>query len=177
MRTSQQQMKMLAVLACSLLLVACSRGDNFSDLQDFVNEVSSRAGVEVEPVPEFDPYEGFIYGAAARRSPFEVPFVVDSASDEFLAQDVEPDFERVPELLENHFLGELSMVGSLNVKGVYQALIKDSFGEVHRVEVGNYMGRNYGRIRSISKTQLNLIEIVPSTSGGWLERPQTLALQ
>lgn len=111
------------------------------------------------------------------RSPFEVPLVIDAESGTVLAQDVEPDFERMPELLENHSLSELRMVGMLNRNGVYEALIEDAFGEVHRVAVGNHMGRNYGRIRNISKTQLNIMEIVPSGPDGWVERPQTLTLQ
>jgi len=45
------------------------------------------------------------------------------------------------------------------------------------VEIGNYIGRNYGRFDSISETQLYIVEIVPSGSGGWIERPQTLTLQ
>jgi type IV pilus assembly protein PilP len=61
--------------------------------------------------------------------------------------------------------------------GNYQALIEDAVGVVHRVSVGNYLGRNHGRIESITDTQVSLIEIVPSGNGGWVERPQTLTLQ
>ena len=163
---------------CGLLLAACAPVNNFSDLQAFVEEVNSRPSAPVEPVPEFVPYEGFIYSAASSRSPFEVPLVIDTESGVELSQDVEPDFDRVPELLENQSLSELEMVGRITTtSGVYEALIEDGFGEVHRVGVGDYMGRNYGRIEQISDTQLNMIEIVPSGSGGWGERPQTLTLQ
>ncbi|PCJ25931.1 MAG: pilus assembly protein PilP [SAR86 cluster bacterium] len=170
-------MKLFTVLACSLLLTACNRSNTFSDLQAFVNEVNSRPGAEVEPVPEFVPYEGFIYGAASMRSPFQVPLIIDSVSGIVLAQDVEPDFDRIPELLENQSLSELSMVGMLQRDGVFEALVEDGFGEVHRVGAGDHMGRNYGQVKSISETQLNMIEIVPSGNGGWVERPQTLTLQ
>ncbi len=162
----------------SLLLAACSPVNNFSDLESFVAEVNSRPSAPVEPVPEFVPYEGFIYGAASARSPFDKPLVIDNESGQVLNQDVEPDFDRVPELLENQSLSELTMVGRITTRaGVYEALIEDGFGEVHRVGVGDHMGRNYGRIEQISDSQLNMIEIVPSGSGGWVERPQTLTLQ
>lgn len=165
--------------ACaSLLLAACSADNNFADLEAFVNEVNSRPSAPVEPVPEFVPYEGFIYGAASSRSPFDIPLIIDSESGVVLSQDVEPNLERVPELLENQSLSELTMVGRItSTGGVYEGLIEDGFGEVHRVGIGDYMGRNYGRIEQISDTQLNMIEIVPSGSGGWVERPQTLTLQ
>lgn len=168
----------IAGICAGLLLAACSPVNNFSDLEAFVNEVNSRPSAPVEPVPEFVPYEGFIYGAASLRSPFDIPLVVDTESGQVLSQDVEPDFERIPDLLENQSLSELTMVGRMTSnRGVYEALIEDGFGEVHRVGVGDYMGRNYGRITQISDSQLNMIEIVPSGSGGWVERPQTLTLQ
>ena len=165
--------------ACvSLLIVACSPVNNFSDLEAFVVDVNSRPSAPVEPVPEFVPYEGFIYGAASSRSPFDIPLIIDSNSGVVLSQDVEPDLERIPELLENQSLSELTMVGRIkSTLGVFEALIEDGFGEVHRVGVGQYMGRNYGRIEQISDSQLNMIEIVPSGNGGWVERPQTLTLQ
>ncbi|MBL4582071.1 MAG: pilus assembly protein PilP [Gammaproteobacteria bacterium] len=165
--------------ACaSLLIAACSPVNNFTDLEAFVNDVNSRPSAPVEPVPEFVPYEGFIYGAASSRSPFDIPVIIDNESGVVLRQDVEPDFERISELLENQSLSELAMVGRItSTAGIFEALIEDGFGEVHRVGVGDYMGRNYGRIEEISDMQLNMIEIVPSGNGGWVERPQTLTLQ
>lgn len=165
------------ILTMSLLLAACARVENFGDLQSFVDGVNARPGAQVEPVPEFVPYEGFIYGAAALRSPFDVPLVIDTSSGVVLAEDVEPDFERQRELLENQSISELKMVGMLTRDGVIDALIEDGFGEVHRVAIGNYMGRNHGRIEQITETQLSAVEIVPNGSGGWVERPQTLLLQ
>jgi type IV pilus assembly protein PilP len=175
MTTTTIRLSTLALM--SLVLVACQRNDNLGDLQAFVDEVKSRPGEPVEPVPEFVPYEGFVYSAASLRSPFDIPLVIDNESTAVLSQDVEPDFERMREPLESQALSEMSMVGMLVRNGSYEALIEDAFGEVHRVGVGNYLGRNHGRIENISNTQLNIIEIVPSGSGGWVERPQTLTLQ
>ncbi|MCG8415954.1 MAG: pilus assembly protein PilP [Pseudomonadales bacterium] len=166
-----------ALISMSLMLVGCQRYDNLADLQVYVDEVKSRPAAEVEPVPEFVPYEGFVYSAASLRSPFEIPVVIDANGETVLSQDVEPDFERQREPLESQALGEMAMVGMLVRGGEFEALIEDAFGEVHRVAIGNYLGRNHGRIENISESQLNIIEIVPSGSGGWVERPQTLTLQ
>lgn len=170
-------LRIAGLLLPALLLAGCSRVDNFADLQAFVAEVRSRPGAEVEPVPEFTPYEGFIYSAASLRSPFEIPLTVDGESATLMSQDVQPDFDRPREALENHALSSLTMVGMLLRGSQYQALIEDAFGEVHRVAVGNYLGRNHGRIENITENQVSLVEIVPSGSGGWVERPQTLTLQ
>ncbi len=177
MNSSLQLMRVLVLLPFSLLLAACGPSSNFSDLQSFVEEIKLRPGGEVDPVPVFAPYEGFNYGATSLRSPFQVPLVIDSDGSTPLAEDVEPDFERIREELESHLLSELTMVGMLTKRGVIEALIKDAFSVVHRVAIGDYMGRNYGRIRNITETQINMIEIVPSGNGGWVERPQILMLQ
>ncbi len=38
------------------------------------------------------------------------------------------------------------------------------------------MGRNHGRINAITDTQIDVVEIVPTGDGGWLERPQSILL-
>lgn len=165
------------LISMSLLLATCARNNNFADLQAFVTEVNARPAAPVEPVPEFIPYEGFIYSAASLRSPFEAPIVIEVVEGTVLAQDVQPDFERQRELLENQSLSEITMVGMLTQEGIFEALVEDGFGEVHRVGVGNFLGRNHGRIQGISASQVRIIEIVPSGNGGWVGRPQTLTLQ
>lgn len=174
---STQCYKFFQIIGISIVISACSRTDNFSDLQTFVVEVKARPAAQVEPVPVFVPYEGFIYSAASQRSPFDIPLTINGENAQELALDVQPDFDRIQEPLESQSLSELTMVGMLFRQGVYEALIEDAFGEVHRVGVGSFLGRNYGRIQSISETQLSLREIVPSGSNGWVERPQTLTLQ
>ena len=75
-------------------------------------------------------------------------------------------------------LTELEMVGTLtSASGNLFALIEDSDGGIHRVRNGNYMGTNYGRIIGISETRVELLEIVPNGSGGWVERPRSLSLE
>ena len=165
------------LIALSLMLAACSRAENLADLRSFIDEIKARPSAEVEPVPEFVPYEGFIYGAASLRSPFQPPVVTVASEGAVLAQDVQTNLERVRELLESQSLSELSMVGMLTTEGVFEALVEDGFGEIHRVGVGNYLGRNHGRILDISFDRVKVIEIVPSGNGGWVERPQTLTLQ
>jgi type IV pilus assembly protein PilP len=63
----------IVIMAAALVLGGCARTDVLSDLQVFVNDVKSRPGAEVEPVPTFEPYEAFVYSAASMRSPFDIP--------------------------------------------------------------------------------------------------------
>lgn len=68
------------------------------------------------------------------------------------------------------------MVGTLsNATGSF-ALLRGA-GGVHRLKVGDYLGRNDGRIVAISGSQVDVVEIVPDGEGAWLERPRTIPLK
>jgi len=165
-------------LAGFVLVSGCSPSGNVSDLHKYVEDVSSKPRGRVEPIPEFKPYEAFSYSASALRSPFSLPVVADE--DERLntnGLDIRPDTDRAKEYLEQFKIDELGMVGTLQKpEGDLWALVRDGSGGVVRVREGEYMGRNHGRIVSITSDRINLIEIVPDGLGGWLERPRTLAL-
>ncbi|HET8849181.1 MAG TPA: pilus assembly protein PilP [Marinobacter sp.] len=160
------------------LLTACSQGNGFADLDKFMADTRAKPRGHVEPLPEFQAYEAFSYSAADRRAPFQPPVEVQlTMVDEPPVSNVEPDLDRPKEVLENYDLKTLTMVGTLRGadRGLF-ALIRDDTGGIHRVQAGNYMGQNYGRIVGVSETRVELIEIVPNGRGGWVERPRSLTL-
>ena len=151
-------------------------GGFFADLQAYMDEVRSRPGGEIEPMPKEVVYEPFSYRASSLRSPFQPPVKMDLARQERGRTDVKPDETRVREFLEGFNIESFVMVGTMANKGGSYALIRGGDG-VHRVRVGDYMGRNHGRIVSITADAIEVIELVPDGEDGWLERPRTLALQ
>jgi type IV pilus assembly protein PilP len=68
------------------------------------------------------------------------------------------------------------MVGTLAKAGKLWALIDDGQGKVTPVTIGNYMGKNFGKIISTEKLQLEIMEIVADGSNGWVERPRIIKL-
>ena len=68
------------------------------------------------------------------------------------------------------------MVGTINQEGQLWGLVRASDGTIHRVRVGNHMGRNYGKIIRIKESQIELLEIIPESTGGWRERKAALEL-
>ena len=167
---------LVVAMAC-FVLTACSPANDIADLQQFVIDVSNRPGGEVEPMPEIIPYDAFTYSAASLRSPFDIPIMAGTGVAAVPSQEVEPDFERQTEALEEFSLSSLNMVGMMRSSNVYLALVRDEAGKVHRVSRGSYMGKNHGRVVSITSAEIELIEIVPAGDGGWVERPRTLMLQ
>ena len=48
---------------------------------------------------------------------------------------------------------------------------------LYQVQIGNYLGQNYGRINKITETAIELREIVQDATGDWIERNVSLELQ
>ena len=175
-KASTSFLKRVWVLSALVSLAACSNNDEMVALQDYVQNTINRAPGPIEPIPEFEAYEAFTYSAASLRGPFDIPIDITALEESELNSDVRPDENRPRELLESFTLGNLKMVGSISRQGTFWALVQDSSGLIHDVKVGQYMGRNHGRVIATTESQIDMIEIVPTGSGGWMERPQTMVL-
>lgn len=158
----------------AVMLGGCNQSE-FSDLQVFMEETRARPAGAIEPLPEVKPYEAFTYGANSLRSPFQPPVRIDLAQRERGSQDIRPDEDRTRQFLEGFNIEGFEMVGVLSNQQGMQALVRGA-GSVHRVKIGDYLGRNHGRVTSIEEGRVDVVEIVPDGEGGWLERPRTLSL-
>ncbi len=160
-----------------LTLVAC--GDRMGDLRQYTNEVKARKGGRIEPLPQIKPFEVYTYSDQDQRSPFTAQAqttALTNVNRGTSTTGLHPDFNRNHEYLEQFPLDGLKMVGTLTLNGTLYALVKDSDNILHRVNVGNYMGQNYGKIISITDSDIKLQEIVPDGQGGWSERVTVVAL-
>ena len=155
-------------------LAAC--GGDMDDLDQYINEVKSRPGGRIEPLPQIEPYEVFSYVADAEgvRSPFipDTPQVATSGADGGIG----PDPDRSREFLEGFPLDTLSMVGTLYIGETMYGLVQTSDGLIHRVVPGNYLGQNDGRIANISESEIELVEIISDGIGGYIERDAAISL-
>lgn len=165
------------VLATGLILLSgCGSSSDFSDLRAYMDEVRARPKGSIEPLPKFQPYESFTYRAASLRSPFQPPVKIDVVSRQKGSQEIKPDETRVKQFLEGFNIETFEMVGTLRNDRELFALVNGA-GGVHRVKVGDYLGRNHGKILVIDESKVDVMEIVPDGEGGWLERPRSLSLK
>ena len=161
--------KVPALLILMSMTAACQQEK--ADLETYVAEVKSQQKSDIPPIPVMKPYEHFEYAATELRDPF-VPTVVDMADPEpepIADNGIQPDQNRRKEALEAFELAELLFVGTLEQEQIW-ALVRAPDGVIHRVQVGNYMGRNHGKIISITSEEIKLKEIVANGRGGFIER-------
>lgn len=174
--TANPSLQRGVVFAGILLLSGCS-GD-MSDLQRFVEQTKLQQRGTVQPLPEFQPYESFVYSEEGLRDPFieaELEQTNDAPSVES-ASGLRPDTNRRREPLENFPLDSLQMVGILEQNEITWGLVQAPDGTIHRVLAGNYAGQNYGEITRITEERISVYEIIPDGVGGWVEREASLAL-
>lgn len=156
-----------------------------NDLQQYVASVLARKGGQVEALPAIKPYERYLYQSADKnaRDPFQPALQQESKILPSTSGDTEQQKKYNDEImahnseeLEAFELDSLRMVGTLQSDSELWAIVVDSTGTVHRVQIGNYMGRNFGKVLDILEDRIELREIVKDADGNWEERNASLAL-
>ena len=166
------KLKHVVLSAAVLATSGCSQ--DVTDLQEFIAQTKSAHVGSVKPVPQFKPYESFSYSAGELRDPFVA--TVDIEDKETTTSTLNPDKSRPRQPLEFFPLDALSMVGILEQHENQWALVKDPQNTVHRIQVGNYMGKSEGRVTEISESAIYLVEIIPDGIGGYIERDASIAI-
>lgn len=173
-----------AVLMLLVLSAGCVSKD-ISDLESYAAQVLARKGGQIEPLPPIKPYERYLYRAEEQnlRDPFRSFFdavVEDTPVDQINDAEQQKYATEIQthnrEELENFELDALRMVGVLENTDNLWGIVLDQAGTVHRVTVGNYVGRNYGKITSIQEDRIDIREIIQDGQGRWEERTAALAL-
>ena len=171
-------------LALVATLGGCVSRD-MTDLENYVAEVLARKGGAIEKIPAIKVYEHYLYQAQTNglRDPFE-SFFEEKPDKEKVTASQDPGQQKITdeiqthnrEELEGYELDALRMVGILERNEDMWAIVKDQAGTVHRVQVGNYLGRNFGKITNIQEDRVDIREIIKDAQGRWEERAATLAL-
>ncbi len=171
---SLRQLSSLLLLA---LMTGCS-SDDFSDLNQYISQVKARPKGPIQPLPEIKVIEPFVFKPEGLRDPFKPLELPEQAEgiDISKTNGIKPDPSRRKEELEAFPLDGLKMVGTVIMKSSLWGLIKASDGTIHRVQVGNYMGKNHGKIIRIVTDKIELMEIIPDKPGTWREQQTSLAL-
>ncbi|HYA39317.1 MAG TPA: pilus assembly protein PilP [Candidatus Methylomirabilis sp.] len=154
-------------------LAGCS-SDGLQDLRDFVKNAYANQKPKVEPLPEIKMQETFAYSAEGLADPFAA-FNLKPQSQRN-AGGPRPDPNRRKEPLEDYPLDSLKMVGTLMRGKQAWAIIQAPDGTVYRVQVGDHMGQNSGMVNKITEDKVDLVELIQSAAGDWVEREASLAL-
>lgn len=155
-------------------LSGCMSGKE--EVAKWVQLEKAKKGAPLDPPPAIKTFETFEYtlNAPDDRDPFDLP--TNEEQENAANAGPRPDQNRAREPLESFPLDGLKMVGTLGAAAKPEGLLKDPEGVIRRVHIGNYVGQNYGRINAINEGQIDLVELVPNQTGGWVERQTSISL-
>jgi type IV pilus assembly protein PilP len=154
--------------------VGCG-SDGLDDLRTFVKNAHADRKPNVEPIPEMKPNQTFIYAATDLPDPFSASSKMRSLQPQ-TASGPKPDMNRRKQALEEYPLDALKMVGTLSRGKETWAVIQAPDGSVHRAQTGSYIGQNFGKVIKITEEKIELVELIPGSVGGWVEREAILAV-
>ncbi len=165
----------LPLVLTFVLLSGCG-SDGLDDLREFVKTAHANRKPKIEPLPEIKPYEAFAYAASDLVDPFS-PANLRPQTAQSKLSGPRPDMNRRKEPLEDYPLDSLKMVGTLSKGKQSWGIIQTTDGAVYRVQKGNHLGQNFGRITRVSDEKIDLIELIQGALGEWVEREASIAIQ
>jgi type IV pilus assembly protein PilP len=162
-------------VAIALLLMSCEKASH-DDIHVFIETNKERPAGKIKPLKRYPPYKPYSYSVQQLRSPFDVPYDIEKKVL-IATSNVKPDADRQKQRLEGFEMSSLSMVGTVKQGDTLWALIRDPEGSIERVKAGYYLGKNNGKIVGIVDQTIDVVEIVPNGSEGWLERPNVISMK
>ena len=152
-------------------------GNQNEDLVSYINEVKDRKTTLTESVPEMQKFVALTYSENGARNPFSNPRP-ESVKEEtpFPQNCPQPNFARVKGPLETYSLDNLNMHGTLGSDEHLWGLIRSHTGEIFRVSPGDYIGLNHGKILDITKSHIELSELILTGKGCWQVRTTQIPL-
>ena len=172
----RQAIVKLCILLVSLTLLGCSGGVD-EQLRSYTEGVLKRKAKPLPPPDPPQPYLVYDYsgeGVDPFQPFFQEPEKVKPPDD--FDSEFAPVEGRIKEELERHPLDALRMVGTLEQGVDVWGVILSRDGTVYRVQVGNYMGQNYGKIIAILEDRIELEERARDSQGRWQIRDASIDL-
>ncbi|MFB9213955.1 pilus assembly protein PilP [Vibrio sinaloensis] len=151
---------------------------NTDPLDEFVAQVERKARqdvVDLKPVIDFQitPYQ-----AHQQREPFVLPKAALVLNQPVVSKDCwQPAKRKKTSQLERYPLSKLKLKGVMGSQGRVSALIQTPAGNVVKVNKGQYIGLNNGKVTHVSANYLKINETLPDGLGCWNKRSVKLALK
>lgn len=172
--TTVNMKALLLSIAVATVLTGCGN-DRISQAEQAMAAIRAESSPPIEPIPQPQKVEDFVYSAGDIRSPFLAPSLINMQAKAEESSGVRPDLSRPHEPLEDYELAELIYRGKVVAPdGKEYGLVQLPNGIVRDVRINEYMGKNHGRVLEITPTQINLEEIVPDSRVGFVYQKNAL---
>ncbi|GLX90106.1 pilus assembly protein PilP [Pseudomonas fragi] len=164
------------VAAALVSLMGCDSPQSIAQLARDLHTAHAHVGSVIDPLPARVQRQPFVYEATLLRSPFHGLHEDQGSHWQASLLDYPQHEARSRGLFEGTELAQFELVGTLSNHQQANALLRAK-GVVHRVQPGDYLGRNNGQIAAITPQHVEVFEVISDGRGGWLERTLTISLK
>ena len=154
-----------------VLLLGCATEEH-QDLRQWMRDEAKGMKGKVAPLPEITAFPVVSYETEMLTPPFAAGKIVTL---EVVADKSAPDRTRPQQPLEIFPLEDLKVTGVIMAGTVPFALIQTPPpNKPKHVRVGEYMGRNFGKITAITREGITVLESVKDANGAWVAQEKLL---
>lgn len=150
---------------CLFCLVSCQDNSPLKQAQKAVGTVATQSYPRIPPLQPLPEVKLTSYDTVASLpDPFKP--VLDLAA-------LKQNLDHPKEPLETYSLDSLRVVGTLSEGALTWALVEAPSGIVYRATIGNYIGKNYGKITKITNNEVTVVEYIAT---GFAAETRTVTL-
>ena len=123
-------------------------------------------------------YQARLYNPEGKIDPFENPLKKEGPQST-VEEEVEPNQpDRIRQTpLERIDLSQLTLVGVIKFLSGYKAIVEEQSGKGYMIQVGTYIGSNYGQVTEIQNDRIVIQEKVKDILGKYKDQTSYLKLQ
>jgi type IV pilus assembly protein PilP len=159
------------LLLLPVLLLGCATEEH-QDLRQWMRDEAKGMKGKVAPLPSVTAFPVVAYETEMLTPPFASGKIVTL---EVAADKTAPDRTRPQQPLEIFPLEDLKVMGVIMAGTVPYALIQTPPpNKPKHVRVGEYMGRNFGKITAITTEGITVLESVKDANGAWVAQEKLL---
>lgn len=162
-------------IVCSLFLMGCKAHQD--SLDAFIQQLESQARAKVDALNPDKSVQVRAYQGREERSPFILPEVFITAEKVRLENCWQPELRQKKGQLESYSLTALKLKGIMGNGQSLTGLIQTPKGKVVKVNPGQYLGQNHGKIMAVKAQYLEVQETFSDGLGCWHQRNTKLALK
>ncbi|HBV76125.1 MULTISPECIES: pilus assembly protein PilP [Vibrio] len=158
------------------LMTGCEHSDD--SINAFITQVENQSRKEIAQLAPERPFSASIFRAQNDRSPFVLPAVAMIANQPRLKQDCwQPGQRSKTGPLEKFPMDKLHLRGVMGSKGKVSGLVQTPEGTVLKLQEGEYIGLNNGKVAQVTSQYILIKETLPDGLGCWQQRNVKLALK
>ena len=162
-------------IAFSLFLGGCNAHQD--PLDDFIQQSEAQARAKVDALSPDKSFQVRVYQGREERSPFMLPEIFVAAEKARLENCWQPEVRQQKDQLESYSLAALKLKGIMGNGKSLTGLVQTPKGNVVKVNPGEYLGHNHGKIMAVKAQYLEVQETFSDGLGCWHQRNTKLALK